>query len=464
MKKRILMIIPPSPGNKRISRFIDCSQEAKANYLYQPIELMIITSHLKREDEVLFVDGTVDCLSGKEFLSRVETMKGDIVFFAMSSICWSSDYSYFQKITKMFYKLPIFVISDICLDQQYSSIVLKECNGLIVNPYILDLVKMIESDTGCRKQSLPGIYTRREEEPFCVEKKINYISSSVPRHEIFLKDGYLHPFAKRRKHSTIMTMFGCPFSCSYCPTSNFAPAVRYPKDIVKELDYLSYLNIKELYFSDRTFGFPYENSMELLKEMVRRYKFSWSCFLHPKLYKPELLEMMYAAGCHTVNIGIDSVDLQSMNRYKRFVGVDEINDLICNANRLKMNICADFILGLEHEKEQDIINTIDYAVKLPIDYASFNIAAPLPGSDIRRNIVSSKEKELYAQDGLDTSGRGEILGNNKIDSNRLRELREMAIKKFYMRPAYIFRRLGRIESIEHLSIQFNSMLALFKKT
>jgi coproporphyrinogen III oxidase-like Fe-S oxidoreductase len=36
-----------------------------------------------------------------------------------------------------------------------------------------------------------------------------------------------------------------------------------------------------------------------------------------------------------------------------------------------MSTCADFIIGLEHETEEDIVNTLEGALRLPIDFASF---------------------------------------------------------------------------------------------
>lgn len=257
-------------------------------------------------------------------------------------------------------------------------------------------------------------------------------------------------------------MFGCPFSCSYCPTSRFAPVVRRHQDVLRELEYLSDLGIKELYFADRTFGFPRENSLSISKEMAGKFNFSWSCFLHPKLYSATLLEMMHAAGCHTINIGIESANLQSMKRYKRSVKKSEIDGIIAKANQLNMSICADFILGLEHENEQDVINTINYTLTLPIDFASFNVAAPLPGSEIREKALKN-DKLSFGQDGFDTSASGEILGSEKISSERLKKLRAKAIRKFYMRPSYLLRRLRKISSWEHFLIQFNEMLSLFKK-
>ena len=113
--------------------------------------------------------------------------------------------------------------------------------------------------------------------------------------------------------------------------------------------------------------------MALLQKMDERFHFSWSCFFHPQLYSPELLELMYASGCHTIMIGIESADLSSLRRYKRRVSKENLENLLDKANQLNMNVCADFVLGLEHETEADVKNTIHYALTLPIDFASFNM-------------------------------------------------------------------------------------------
>lgn len=66
--KKVILIVPPSPAHKRISRFSDCSQEAKSDYLYQPTDFMIITSFLEAEDKVVFIDGTADFFRSRNFL------------------------------------------------------------------------------------------------------------------------------------------------------------------------------------------------------------------------------------------------------------------------------------------------------------------------------------------------------------------------------------------------------------
>ena len=161
-------------------------------------------------------------------------------------------------------------------------------------------------------------------------------------------------------------------------------------------------------------------------------------------------------------IGIDSANTEALVQYNRKVSRQKIEGLIAHANRLGISICADLILGLGHETEADIVNTINYALSLPIDFASFNIAAPLPGSSIRRQAVASG-KLVFGKEGFDTSGQAGIIGSEKISVEAIKKLRKKAFRRFYLRPSYLLRRLSKTSSFEHLLIQLLEMAAMAKK-
>lgn len=460
--KRVLFVIPPSPGKKKIIRLIDCSHEAKANYLWQPNDFMIISSLLEKDDTASLVDGTCDRLSEEEFLRQLQGIKPDILFFALSSVCWASDLEYFRKTVKLFTDVPSFVIGDIFLEAHYREIILKECDGIVFAPYLLDLNAMAIFRQDEKALSFPGVCTDPHKIVFTGEKQLRRVKSGVTRHDIFLKSGYRFPFSRHLRFATVTTMWGCPFSCSYCTDSKIPPMLRSAEDVLAEMEYIDNLKVKELFVADKTFGLYHKESFPILKEMARRFAFSWSCYFHPQTYNAELLDLMKSAGCHTIIIGIDSADMLSLKQYNRNVSLQKLEALLLHAQRLQMNICADFILGLEHESEENIINTLNYALRLPIDFASFNIAAPLPGSDIRERALKEGNLTL-GQEGFDTLGASGVLGNKNIDCQKIMRLRKNAVRKFYMRPSYLFKRIRQTASLEHMYIQLVEMLCLFKK-
>jgi len=455
----ILLVIPPSENKRRIIRLVECSHEAKANYLWHPNDLIIISSLCAPGDNVILADATEEGLSTSQALARLSRQEPDVVIVALSSVCWKHDYFFFGKTKELFPGKPIFVFGDIFLETDYKELILKECAGIIANPYLLDLQLMARNPD--RRAPLPGVVTSLTDIPYPSKQPLTG-KTNVPRHELFLNKNYCFPMAHRFKFATVTTMWGCPFSCSYCSASKVQPFVRRWEDVVKELERLRELGIKEIFFADRTFGFPLENAQKLTEAMAQRFKFSWSCYFHPQLYDEKLLETMAAAGCHTLIVGIDSANLESLGQFGRHVNQEKLEGLLYKADSLGISICADFIIGLPHEDEEDVKKTLAYAMTRPLDFASFNIAAPLPGSSIRQ---LAREKNLlsFGKEGFDTYGHGGMLSGAKISVKKLKSLRRRATFSFYLRPSYILRRLKRTASLEHLLNQLRQMLSLFNK-
>ena len=252
---RVLLIIPPSPDNRHIARFSFQSYESKGNYHLQPKELMAITGCLAEKDEVTFIDGTCDKQSEAEFLSKIDRLDGDIVFFSMSNTVWKSDYRYLHEVKSRLADIPIYVQGDIFLDKDAREFILSECDGVVFYPYMLEVAKM----AGARQNGggpYPGVYTASDQTFFGHHSnRLHHISSGIPRHDIFLKSGYRFPFAKHKKFATVVTTYGCPFVCSYCGSANLPPGIRPTGSILEELRHIEALGVKELWFYDSTFGF-----------------------------------------------------------------------------------------------------------------------------------------------------------------------------------------------------------------
>lgn len=439
---------------------IDCSYETKAAYLWQPNDYLMISSLLKPEDEATLIDGTADRLDEAQFFKLLSPEKPDIVFFALSSTCWDWDYRLFQQVRRHFSAEPLYLIGDVFLEDNYLEYILPQCEGVVYIPYLLDLNQMVDK-ASCGNRDLPGL--RRPggtaEGP---AKRPLRVTAGIPRHELFMRDGYIFPFARHFRFTTVTTTWGCPFSCAYCNQNSIPPVTRPWSEVVEELEYVRRLGIKELFFADKAFGFPPADIAQLLEAMVSRFSFSWSCYFHPQMYRPELLEKMHAAGCHTLIVGFDSADLAQLRQYRRHVEPERIGQLLQHANRLGMDICADFIIGLEHETEDDIRRSIDYARSLPVDFASFNIAAPLPGSGIRKKAAASG-KMVFGQEGFDTLARSGVMVNSEVSQERILALRRDAVRSFYLRPMHLLRRMKKTESLEHLLVQFRQMAGMIGK-
>jgi uncharacterized radical SAM superfamily protein len=460
---RVLLLIPPSPDHRHIARFSFQSYESKGNYHLQPKEFMAITGCLRDTDEAIFIDGTCDKLTEAQFLAQVDDLDGDIIFFSMSNTVWKSDYHFLTQILSRHPDTPVFVQGDIFLDKEAREFILSECDGVVFYPYMLD----IENMAGVRRNGgavLPGVYNASNQAFFgSHSNRLHHISSGYPRHEIFQKPGYRFPFAKHKKFATIVTTYGCPFVCSYCGSANLPPGIRPNDSILQELRHLETLGIKELWIYDSTFGFYKKETVPLLEEMARKHAFSWSTFTNHQVCEPDFLELMKAAGCHTIILGIDSVSERNLKEFKRNSTISKLERAISKANDLNMNICADFILGLENETRTDLENTISYAMKLPIDYASFNVIVPTPGTSVSEKL-KKEGASIFDLVNFDSLGREGNIGNKHLSGDEIIALRNKAVRKFYLRPRHLLRRLSKTTSLEHFQIQLEEMFAIVSKT
>jgi radical SAM superfamily enzyme YgiQ (UPF0313 family) len=181
----------------------------------------------------------------------------------------------------------------------------------------------------------------------------------------------------------------------------------------------------------------------------------WVCFTNPSLIDTTMLKLMKEAGCHTVMIGVDDEDSQLLEeKYNRVLPKSRLMQFCEECQRLHIQVSGDFIIGLNSDKTA-VNCMIEFAKTLKLDYASFNIFTVLLGSIVREEFVKAGKLDPYTI-GLETSGT-----SGERDAEIV-QLRNFAIKKFYLRPEYLLRRLIKIRSFAELRIQFEEMIALLK--
>lgn len=462
--KNVVLVNPPSPAGRKIIRNTDCAIESKANYLIQPYDLILLSGCFPVDCPVSLVDATVDKLSATEALDRISAAHPDIIIQSLSEVCWENDFAFLQEVRRRFADAIVLVFGDAFVEDHSADMVGPYADGIVVSPLLLD----VETLLTLRRDDLashPPLGGFREQGFYAesISKKPGVRAIGIPRHELFQKPGYRWPFARHLAYATVMVSWGCPYRCSYCIDSRFPFLYRPFESVLPELDRIKDMGLKELYFADKSFGLPKDNMTSLLRAMAdRQYHFSWSTYMHPLQYSPEFLELMHQTGCHSVVTGVETFQAERLKIYGRYVDPDQIRAMVRHVHKLGMNICGDFILGLADETESDIRRSIDFALELDLDFASFNIATPMPGSSIRKSALTDGRMTEETRH-FDTLGKGNILGSNVLSPEQLIALRSLAVKKFYLRPRYFLKRLLGLRTLDQFRIQFGEMIQLLKK-
>jgi radical SAM superfamily enzyme YgiQ (UPF0313 family) len=202
----------------------------------------------------------------------------------------------------------------------------------------------------------------------------------------------------------IQTSRGCPFHCSFCSvTPMFGKRYRFRsiENVLRELRQYRGGN-HFIFFYDDNFAANPKHTKELLTAMIKeKLKFKWSTQVRVDAAKdPELVKMMKKAGCHTVFVGFESVNPDSLNEMKKSQEVEDIVRAIKIFRKHRIHIHGMFMLGLDHDNWKTVKKTVAFAKKYGLTSVQFLILTPLPGSELydlfkRKKRILFKDWSLY---------------------------------------------------------------------
>ena len=169
----------------------------------------------------------------------------------------------------------------------------------------------------------------------------------------------------------------------------------------------------------------------------------------------EMISLMSKSGCHALHFGIESANEETLIKYeKNLRDINAVEKTIKLCKKYRILSVGYFILGLPGETKNQVEKTIDYSIKLDVDYASYNLPIPIYGTNLREeslknNWIVNKEEEY---DGSSQP----LITTNELTPFDLVSLRKKAYKKFYFRINYIFKTILNIRTLFQIKMAFKS--------
>ena len=176
------------------------------------------------------------------------------------------------------------------------------------------------------------------------------------------------PHFKRTGLYITMTSRGCPNACSYCCFSYLQDLYKGKGKRIRQRSVASVMDeltankekyhIKFVAFMDNCFGYDLKWLREFAPAYQARIGIKFWCIMHPKDVTAEALKYLKVAGCHTIDMGV-----QSWNEdiRKDILCRDVDNETMARAIQLVKNegieIMTDSIFDLPGQTEEDILES-----------------------------------------------------------------------------------------------------------
>lgn len=442
VRPRLLFLNPPAPSV--VIRDYYCSKTSRSNYLFPPSDFVMQSGILGEAFQLHFLDAVRDRLSPAATIDMVNELAPEIIFFLAGAVNHPGDLEFVATLAAPGRTLigsgDIFLSAPGDWLRQYPFL-----DAVALDFTNHDLLHFLQNQPQLIRRM--AYRTPAGEVVEVAEKPAEHaFSVGIPHHALFADFRYRFPFARQQKFSIFLTDFGCPFHCRFCVMASLPYGYRANQEALAELRSLNAQGISELFWMNQTFGVRRKATLELLAEMQNFTPlFSWTAFGRPDLLDEELLVAMKNGGCHTIIIGVENGSEEVLRQYRKEYTLPQIRAAFALCRQHGVRSVGTFILGLPGETPETIHATIRLAQELDCDFASFHTAVPRAGTPLRQEAVQSGKiaRDDYT---MDQAGSYITFTPEGMDQQTLLRLRRQAVRRFYLRPAFLLRHLLRRRS------------------
>jgi hopanoid biosynthesis associated radical SAM protein HpnJ len=290
-----------------------------------------------------------------------------------------------------------------------------------------------------------GAATHTPDRPILTDLDALPFVAPVYKRDLPIKE-YVIPHFKS-PYVAIYTSRGCPAKCTFClwpqTYSGQKMRTRSPQSVYEEVKWIkeNLPEVRDISFDDDTFSADRKHA-RAVAELIKPLNVSWVINARANC-DFETLKIMREAGLHHVIVGFESGSAQILKNIKKGVTKEQAIQFVKDCRKLGITIHGAFIMGLPGETRETIKETIAYAKMLDLDSIQVSLASPYPGTEFYEQC--KKEGWIASDAYIDDTGHQMCVINYPHLSNAeiFRAVEEF-YNKFYFRPKYILRSIGRM--------------------
>ena len=252
---------------------------------------------------------------------------------------------------------------------------------------------------------------------------------------------FLHPYV------SIYSSRGCPSRCIYClwpqTFSGRSMRCRSPENVVAEVRWIleNIPQVREISFDDDTFTADRAHARAVAR-LLKPLGISWTINARANC-DFETLQIMRESGLRHVVVGYESGNNAILKNIKKGITKEQALQFTRDCQKLGLSIHGAFIMGLPGESRATISETIEFAKQLDINSIQASIASPYPGTEFYD--LCMENGWLKTNSFLDDSGHQKcVISYPQLTAAEIFNSVEEFYNKFYFRPKYILRSIGRM--------------------
>ena len=276
-----------------------------------------------------------------------------------------------------------------------------------------------------------------------------------PARHLAPNDKYFNFISTRRNYTIFNTSQGCPFRCIFCNAGGVKWRARSAENVVAEFEecYEKY-GVREVDIFDSSFTVSKQRVLDICRLLVKNglnRKMIWDVRSRVDTIDEEMLEALKEAGCYRIFYGIESADPEILKRLRKGVDIGRIEQIIRKTHQLGISNFGYFLVGSPGETPETQKKTIEFAKRLPLDFAMFSVLTAQPDTELySKYYLPFVEHDFWSDYLADAALEGTFMGRPWTDMSdeQLERLAHKATNQFYFRPIQIYRAIRTVKSMD----------------
>lgn len=468
---KILLIEPPAVSKFGNQRIFGGNGSNKSDFRKPPLDLMMISGYLRKEgfDNVL-IDANASRRAIGDVRELIKKESPDVVFFSTSTCTIYKDLLVAKTTKEVNPSIVTIAIGTHVMALPEETFGESEYLDIIVyssewEQASLNIVRNLST-----LENAKGIYFRRNGTIIKTDFQPsleNLDDLGFPAHDKLEKELYGDPTSKRTPKTMVMGQKACINNCSFCCQPAFfgAPVLRQRsvEHFLEELRWVQSLDFREVMFNDATLTADIEWATFLFEGVIKNnIDLTWNCSTRVDRVNNEILKLMKKAGCHTIALGMESVDKTVLKNIRKNIEPEQIRESVSMIRKHGIDTILFCVVGFPGETKESIEKTISFLKTLNTTFITLGIAVPVPGTDFYRHV--EENNYLLTRDwSLYDPMKKPVFSYPWLTSDEIAYYSRHGLRRFYLRPKYIFSRLKSIRSASEAAGYFRNFIGFIKR-
>ena len=463
--QKIFFIYPPSAIMNREDRCQQPTSDLVIVPPLPPVDMMSLSAIAKKRGyETKFKDYSLKNENVYDFLRDLRVYKPDFLVLNVASTTLEKDLSILTQArdlledTVVIVKGAVFNFNSYAILQQYPEIDIA-LRGEI-EPAFDEIIQYKNL------KDIKGITYQIDEKIVSTsDRKLSENLDYLPFLDRDLIDNSIYVRPDIKKPQTIIRVSkGCPNHCFFClatPLNGKNVRYRSAELVVEEIrECVLKYKIKNFIFWIDLFNFDNGWVQRLCNLIIETgLKINFSANTRVDTLDVETLKLLKKAGCTLLSVGIESGCQDILDKMGKRTTIEQIENAVSMINKTGIQIYAYYVIGLPWETKETIEETYKFAKKLNTQFASFYTATALLGTKFYDYVKKNRLGDInYEKPYFIPTVKSYSLSNEEIY-----EYNKKMNRGYYLRPRYILKMAGEINSITKFKTYYDTFIKFMKK-